>query len=565
MAAEDGADPADLGLADLHDLVSLGRARLEGLTTPEEEEVCETILGLCGAPGRLYARVTARRLDAYRVEGLQDVVDDVEGAVDLLEAAGLVDGAVSWGQRLSGSTVPVLRRWCRACGLETRGRREDLVARLGEVEPPSVSDRWLRVRHPVLVRRLERVALLDKDADRGVLVAERLGHVTWPAYTPTAGGRLFRDRAHLLAWETALEAHRQGTLGVDAALALIAGGNADAPGRLSLRRRLRRGLVAQAEDLRRAGEHEAALDLVRAVEDVTGEVRGSTVLLRSRLREDLGDGPGALAVLHEARERVHPADRLALARSGRRLARSERRSWPPDPPLRDARTRTLDLDPGAGRGSRPTWRVDGAEYLVEEAVQTVVGASGRSSVRCEGGLIRTLAVVLLHDALFLDVPGMLPVPRLPGPLDLGTPAFGARRPGAIDRVLDDIATGRGPERVARGCAALAGSRIAGVSRALDPPEALVDTARALGPAGLRAVLVPLLASGFGAAAGLPDLLVFPGEPVRVPGHPSRVGPDALFVEVKGPGDSLRDGQRVWIDRLVRAGVPVEVWAVRPTV
>ena len=33
---------------------------------------------------------------------------------------------------------------------------------------------------------------------------------------------------------------------------------------------------------------------------------------------------------------------------------------------------------------------------------------------------------------------------------------------------------------------------------------------------------------------------------------------ALFVEVKGPGDSLRDGQLAWIDVLVRAGAAVQV-------
>jgi hypothetical protein len=36
----------------------------------------------------------------------------------------------------------------------------------------------------------------------------------------------------------------------------------------------------------------------------------------------------------------------------------------------------------------------------------------------------------------------------------------------------------------------------------------------------------------------------------------------LLAEVKGPGDSLRDEQRVWMHRLLELGVPTEVWKVR---
>lgn len=38
--------------------------------------------------------------------------------------------------------------------------------------------------------------------------------------------------------------------------------------------------------------------------------------------------------------------------------------------------------------------------------------------------------------------------------------------------------------------------------------------------------------------------------------------EARFVEVKGPGDSLSDTQKIWIDVLLSAGVPVEVCRVK---
>lgn len=38
--------------------------------------------------------------------------------------------------------------------------------------------------------------------------------------------------------------------------------------------------------------------------------------------------------------------------------------------------------------------------------------------------------------------------------------------------------------------------------------------------------------------------------------------EARFVEVKGPGDSLSETQKIWIDVLLSAGVPVEVCRVK---
>jgi Fanconi-associated nuclease 1 len=43
-------------------------------------------------------------------------------------------------------------------------------------------------------------------------------------------------------------------------------------------------------------------------------------------------------------------------------------------------------------------------------------------------------------------------------------------------------------------------------------------------------------------------------------HPTKK--EARFVEVKGPGDSLSETQKVWIDVLLSAGVPVEVCKVK---
>ncbi|MEO0601858.1 MAG: VRR-NUC domain-containing protein, partial [Myxococcota bacterium] len=84
----------------------------------------------------------------------------------------------------------------------------------------------------------------------------------------------------------------------------------------------------------------------------------------------------------------------------------------------------------------------------------------------------------------------------------------------------------------------------------------------LGPRGLRAILDPVLDHGLSRTAGLPDLVVWPGQPVRLPdAMPSRLPSELHLVEIKGPGDRLRDTQRLWLDRLLEAGVRAELWEV----
>ena len=398
---------------------------------------------------------------------------------------------------------------------------------------------------------------MDKRADRGRLVAERLGHVRFAEYTPTGGAVLYRDRAHLLAWE-ALFAEGEGVRPARAVLGLQAG-HAEAPGRLSLRRRLTGVVVEHAHQLRRGGEPAEArawLDALRIVG------AGEHALARARCLEDDGEVGRAFEVLQAGLDTSDGADRLALHRTGRRLGRALHRAWIPDPPLRKAPRRSLALEPGDAR-HRPTWRVDGADRFVEDAVARVIAGAGRQVLRAEGGILRALFVHLFADALLAPVAGQLPVPRLPGPLDLGRPAFAARRPGLVFAALDAIARGEAEARIAAAVGALDGVRLAGVPISEDLGTTLILAARSLGPSGLRAVLGPILAHGLRATRGLPDLLVLAGDEVRLAdAHPTRITAGALWVEVKGPGDTLSDEQRVWLDRLVRAGAAAEVWDVR---
>lgn len=180
---------------------------------------------------------------------------------------------------------------------------------------------------------------------------------------------------------------------------------------------------------------------------------------------------------------------------------------------------------------------------------------GREAVHAENTLWTSLYALVFRDLYFLPVPGMLPTARRDGPLDVGTPAFAVRRAREVKARIAAVA--------AEGCgafvAAWQGERLAGLSL----PTLAQRCASLVPPAMAAAVLGRIVYEGWGAASGLPDLLILPGARTRVDGLiPANIDPHAILVEVKGQGDSLRDGQRVWTNTLIRADIPVELWAVR---
>ena len=166
----------------------------------------------------------------------------------------------------------------------------------------------------------------------------------------------------------------------------------------------------------------------------------------------------------------------------------------------------------------------------------------------------SLYALVFRDLYFLPVPGMLPTARRDGPLDVGTPGFYARRREAIAVRLADLAE-RGPSTYVKGWS---GERLAGLWSA-DAVRSVC--ARIPGPTA-AAILTRLVKEGWAAARGLPDLYVLPGAEVRLPDSvPSRIASGDLLAEVKGPGDTLRDEQRVWHHHLLESGILVELWGV----
>lgn len=526
---------------DLLALVSTGRERGGHLLTAGEAAVVRAIVGLSTDAFDLFTNLTGR------VERPHPEVSVPAVALAELRERELVDGLVPAGDVARALTVPELKVACRALGLPTTGRKEDLVASLAP-RRGWWTGRWFRVRHRPLLLRLERWALLEAWPDRKGALLERLGLVRWPTYPLTTGTASFPDRRSLLRWEAAT-----GAVEPEAALEAWAAGHGAAPGRLSLVRVLADRVRAGAEAAERSGDGRRAAELY-----ARWPGRRAVVAFRAaRVREAAGDVPGAMQVLRAGLADATPTEALALVRAGRRLARTLGSSFPPAPPLSPVPLRSLPLAPAEHDGVRPRWGA--SARVVEDAVVDALAARGRRAWHGEAGPWRTVVSLLLAELYFLPVPGALPVPRLPGPLDLGTPAFAERRAEALvglrARIRDEGASGI----VAAAAEQWAGVRLAGVDRTV-PVDVLVALAEGV-PATAWDGLVELRARGrsFG---GLPDLVVLPGPAVDLAdAHPKRLGPGLLAVELKGPSDTLRDHQADWLHTLRSLGVTAELWEI----
>ncbi|MCP4809784.1 MAG: hypothetical protein GY913_25195 [Proteobacteria bacterium] len=544
----------DLALADLQVVVRGALATNGALLTAGERARAEQILALSGAPGRIYARLATRKSDVFRVPALQyhDVSQGLAGLAEL----GLVHRGVPWSERLTLRTVVELKDLCRACGLRRGGKRADLVERLAGARDWSDED-VVRVVGKSLVRRLEFLWFRSAWRDRSVMVLERLGQLAPAEYEPTGGGRAFDTRAELLAFEEA----RGEELEVEQALVALSGSPRRAPHLrgLDVHRMRSRRLAERARELERDKEDALAERIYRVL--LAEEARAAFAAWR--LAQVLGRSDRAAEgarVCAEWRDRVAPADALRLERTGRRLARAARVGWRPARPLSQAPVRKLRLAAVERIKNRPGWAgLEGEGTTIEGAVAHAL--SPRRVLFAENLLWTTVFGLLFVDLYFLPVEGMLPVPYLRGPLDLGTPGFRAHRAEAVAERLTAIEAGGGQELARAAFSDRVGQSIAGLAWEVWDEADLLAVVAGTPPAALAAICRRLIDEGWSAAQGLPDLCVLPGEMVRVDAVPARVPEHLLLIEVKGPTDALRDEQRVWHDALRRAGLAIELWSV----
>ncbi|KAK0531215.1 hypothetical protein OC835_003754 [Tilletia horrida] len=200
------------------------------------------------------------------------------------------------------------------------------------------------------------------------------------------------------------------------------------------------------------------------------------------------------------------------------------------------------------------WRgLDGVGCGVEELCLQHFAKDGWKGMHCEGGIIRMLFTLAMWDVIFLPVEGAFETKYQSEPLDMRTDAFAIVRKSEVKQRVEEIgATGglafiketddRERPRKTFAC---------GCNWDRYSLAELLEVAECMGGGPLSTVCEMFCEEWEHCQAGMPDLCIWKPESKKM-----------RLVEVKGPGDELREKQRVWIDALVAAKVPVQVALVR---
>jgi|GEM_PF-2152512 len=558
----------DYPLTFARDVVERGLLIEGHLLTAGEQVVLSKWADLPHEAGHAYARLISRDRQPVRRDGFNPPgITDVEQALDRLETQGFIDRteSVSMERRLDAMKVQELKDVCRTRGLPLSGRREDLrrrVTHLQDGEGPDV----LLPRHRRLFRRLFRAGLQSHSGDLTKLILSEMGVQRPAVYPVRIGPGRWLNRREMVAYEAA-SVWRFEHVPDDVLLDNI-DGMLDSPHlktrppphrrRFSAWRQLAEGLASRLRTAEGIVNPAELVHRYSRLNQVVNDPSHDCAHRFAMVLDRAGIPDRALSVCKLGS--VGGPAGLKFNRTGHRIAK---RINQPDaiPALpRISHDRTLVI-PYSRSGRR--WRTTNqAETSVEGAVVEWLGMSGRDAFRSENALWTTLFALTYEPVLFADVSGAWPAPMLTKPADLGTDSFAARRQDLIEEQNAEMLK-RGPGvLVTEGWTSRFGQRISGVYWHRWSVDDLAEIAEAIGPTALQAVLDPFLRGWRSAAKGLPDVVLPPGPAVEIDGEQLSEG--LLFVEIKGPGDSIRDEQRWWLKTLRSCGIRSEVWRIQPT-
>ena len=512
-------------------LIESVHRQYDDLLTPDERAFGATVAALSDAAQRLFARLIGRKGPVVRVDTLayREVPRCDEALGELVEA-GLVLACpeVPVETLLARGRRAELERWYP---VEASARRKDALveAILARYPEAVVRSRfawhcpWVALAAP---ERLELYRLLffgDRRSDLAAFVVRDLGIVRYENYALCRERRLFPDRASLDAW---LALARIGDyveeLGAapqteSAALVMEALWH-PTRGRL-LEHRRSRILNRLGRRLERTGALDEALTCYARATASPARERTARILKR------LGDDAGVQGLRAAMRERPRSAlerdfaERFGAPRAAAQYAIAD-----------------LAWDPSFAT------RVEGA------AAETLA-ARGGDVWHLENALPLGLFGLAYWDWVFAPVDGVFVNAFQNAPIDLFWPDFFATRRGLCD---DPLALDDASLRAAM--LATAASRRGIANRLVDwralDAQTLAHLLAGIPMADVRRLLAIVAEDLDRARTGFPDL--------------TAVYEDGSyeFAEVKGPTDQLRRHQRLWIDRLRAADLPVRVLRFR---
>lgn len=491
----------------------------------------------------LLARMMMRKGELFRSDKLDYAeVPNLDGALADLQAAGWVepDPALDHHQVAAlcrrQELAELLRQQGQAPG--NGERKEQLMERLADSCPDPaarpLSDWWpaapfraVRLMHSDLIERVQLMFFGNLNQQWSEFVLTELGHQYYEAVPFSAQSRAFDKRQDIDNYLAIHRGHQHLDQG-DAPAAVYplvpsAGDNT------WLERRRQRLLFNLAHSAERQGNHQFALDCYRDNPLAEAQVRYCRLaekhLPSAALLEHVD---GALAHTNQALPQLH------LQRVRRRVARKLGLAVAPQHKS-DIAQLTL----------RIPYQED--ERVEMATLRHLCNEAHLCGFYTENTLFTALLALLIWPALYAPLPGAFFHPFQAGPADLFRPDFVGRRQGMIDELLATLDSGEYRDRI-RDC----WRQKYGLSCPLvfwpALPEELLEMALTLVPSKhLAAIFRHLLNDLRQHRSGMPDLILFD----------TQAGSYQL-IEVKGPGDRLQDNQRITIDTLLAAGIPVQL-------
>ncbi|KAF7296102.1 Fanconi-associated nuclease [Mycena kentingensis (nom. inval.)] len=195
------------------------------------------------------------------------------------------------------------------------------------------------------------------------------------------------------------------------------------------------------------------------------------------------------------------------------------------------------------------WQGKDAAVHVEIRAIEHYAEEGFKGLHSETNILTTMFGLLFWDIIFAPVPGAFETPWQMGPLDLAEESFLFSREKLIKARLDEIRAGEARRIVEANDTRYRENKTCcvGVNWDMCGREDLLEIVECFGGDVLAAICRLFCEDYAGRNSGVPDLIIW---------HPETK--EFRFVEVKGPGDTLGENQKLWCHALMAAGCKVEL-------
>ncbi|KAI0086435.1 VRR-NUC domain-containing protein [Irpex rosettiformis] len=222
-------------------------------------------------------------------------------------------------------------------------------------------------------------------------------------------------------------------------------------------------------------------------------------------------------------------------------------------PSTEAATQAAGVKVQIPRTGKSVWKGrDNEEVNVETFALQHYESLNYKGFHCEGRIVTTIFGLLFWDVIFAPIPGAFETLYQIAPLDIAEETFYTARQELIQDRLCEIRDGKALELLTGSYDQYSDEKrsCVGVRWDLFERQDLVEIVQCLDAAGLAAICQTVAEDYGNRTAGVPDLIIW-----------NKDTSTCKFVEVKGPGDNLQENQKLWIDVLLQAGIPVEVCRV----